>query len=91
MGYPGRTYRNHTAVEIESDLESMVKRIAEFKDIIDFVEKASQGNKEAEIRYASMVKGLYNSLKNMEGKVEGMKKIDLIAKKKNRKRSSWPG
>ncbi|MDD8019812.1 MAG: S46 family peptidase [Acidobacteriota bacterium] len=82
MGYPGRTYRNYTTVEIQSDLNSMVKRIEDFKDIIKFIEKASQGDKETEIRYAGMLKGLYNSLKNMEGKVEGMKKIDLITRKK---------
>ena len=82
MGYPGRTYRNYTVTEIEHDLNSMVKRIDEFKDIISFIENASKGDKETEIRYANMLKGLYNSLKNMEGKVEGMKKIDLIAKKK---------
>lgn len=91
MGYPGRTYRNYTAVEIEFDLNSMVKRLAEFKDIINFIEKASQSDKETEIRYAGMLKGLYNSLKNMEGKVEGMKKIDLIAKKKEQEKEfmSW--
>jgi len=86
MGYPGRTYRNYTAAEIESDLNSMVKRIDEYKDIIKFIETASKGDKETEIRYASMLKGLYNSLKNMEGKVEGMKKIDLIARKKEQEK-----
>ncbi|HOJ26418.1 MAG TPA: S46 family peptidase [Candidatus Saccharicenans sp.] len=86
MGYPGRTYRNYTAAEIESDLNSMVKRIDEYKDIIKFIETASKGNKETEIRYASMLKGLYNSLKNMEGKVEGMKKIDLIVRKKEQEK-----
>ncbi|MGQ9801219.1 MAG: S46 family peptidase [Candidatus Saccharicenans sp.] len=91
MGYPGRTYRNYTATEIEYDFNSMVKRMAEFQDIINFIENASKGDKETEIRYASMLKGLYNSLKNMQGKVEGMKKIDLIAKKKEQEKEllSW--
>lgn len=86
MGYPGRTYRNYTACEIEYDFNSMVKRIDEFKDIISFIENASKGDKETEIRYASMLKGLYNSLKNMQGKIEGMKKVDLIAKKKEQEK-----
>lgn len=86
MGYPGRTYRNYTAAEIEYDFNSMVKRMAEFQDIINFIENASKGDKETEIRYASMLKGLYNSLKNMQGKIEGMKKVDLIAKKKEQEK-----
>ncbi|MGB9906779.1 MAG: S46 family peptidase [Candidatus Saccharicenans sp.] len=91
MGYPGRTYRNNLAVEIEYDFNAMVKRMAEFQDIINFIEGASKGDKETEIRYASMLKGLYNSLKNMQGKVEGMKKVDLIAKKKEQEKEllSW--
>lgn len=86
MGYPGRTYRNNLAVEIEYDFNAMVKRMAEFQDIINFIESASKGDKETEIRYASMLKGLYNSLKNMQGKVEGMKKVDLIARKKEQEK-----
>ncbi|MGB9764020.1 MAG: S46 family peptidase [Candidatus Saccharicenans sp.] len=86
MGYPGRTYRNNLAVEIEYDFNAMVRRISEFQDIINFIEGASKGDKETEIRYASMLKGLYNSLKNMQGKVEGMKKVDLIAKKKEQEK-----
>ncbi|MDI6699271.1 MAG: S46 family peptidase [Candidatus Saccharicenans sp.] len=86
MGYPGRTYRNNLAVEIENDLNAMVKRMAEFQDIISFIEAASKGDKETEIRYASMLKGLYNSLKNMQGKVEGMKKVDLLARKKQQEK-----
>jgi len=86
MGYPGRTYRNYTSYEVEFDLNSMVRRMAEFQDIINFLENASKGDKETEIRYASLLKGLYNSLKNMQGKVEGMKKIDLIARKKDQEK-----
>lgn len=82
MGYPGRTYRNNMAVEIEYDFNSMVRRMAEFQDIINFIETVTRGDKEKEIRYSNMLKGLYNSLKNMQGKVEGMKKVNLIARKR---------
>ncbi len=86
MGYPGRTYRNNPAVEIEYDFNAMVRRMAEFQDIINFIEAASKGDKETEIRYASMLRGLYNSLKNMQGKVEGLKKVDLITRKKEQEK-----
>ncbi len=86
MGYPGRTYRNNLSVEVEYDFNAMVKRMQDFKDIINFIESASKGDKETEIRYASMLKGLYNSLKNMRGKVEGMGKVSLITRKKEQEK-----
>jgi hypothetical protein len=81
MGYPGRTYRNNTASEIRFDAESMKLRMAYFKDIIAFFEEAGRSDKEVEIRYANLVKGLYNSLKNYQGKLEGFDKIGLLDRK----------
>jgi hypothetical protein len=83
MGYPGRTYHNYTLSELKLDRETIGRRIAEFKEIIAFFEKAGQGHRDVEIKYAGLVKGLYNALKNMQGKVEGMDKIDLFGKKKS--------
>ena len=82
MGYPGRTFRNYTLSELELDKESLQRRLELFKDIIAFYERAGQGNREIEIKYAGLVKGLYNSLKNMQGKLEGMSKVDLFGRKK---------
>ena len=81
MGYPGRTYRNYTLAEVKFDRDALVRRVDQFKEMIAFFEKAGQGKRDVEIKYASLVKGLYNSLKNMQGKIEGMEKIDLFGKK----------
>ena len=81
MGYPGRTYRNYALPELKSDQESMAKRIKDIQDLIGFYETAGKTDKEVEIRYASLVKGLYNGLKNMQGKLEGFVKYDLVTKK----------
>lgn len=93
MGYPGRTFRNFTLSELEFDKESLRRRVDQFKDIIAFYEKAGQGNRDIEIKYASLVKGLYNSLKNMQGKLEGMDKFDLFGRKKAAEQEfiSWVG
>jgi len=93
MGYPGRTFRNYTLSELEFDRESLQRRLDQFKDIIAFYEKAGQGNRSVEIKYAGLVKGLYNSLKNMQGKLEGMDKFDLIGKKKTSEQEfrGWVG
>jgi len=81
MGYPGRTYRNYALAELKADQENMARRIRDIQDIIGFYEAAGKSDKEIEIRYAGQVKGLYNGLKNMQGKLEGFVKYDLTAKK----------
>jgi hypothetical protein len=81
MGYPGRTYRNYALAELKADQENMAARIKDAQDLIAFYEAAGKSDKEIEIRYAGLVKGLYNGLKNRQGKLEGFVKYDLVAKK----------
>ena len=81
MGYPGVTFRNYTLAELKMDMDALGRRIADFQDTIAFFEAAGKSNKEVEIRYASRVKGLYNGLKNYQGKLEGLQKFGLIGKK----------
>ena len=81
MGYPGRTSRNATLIELRSEMVSMAKRIKDMMDTVAFFEKAGKSDKEVEIRYAGRVKGTSNGLKNFQGKLEGMQKIDLVGKK----------
>jgi hypothetical protein len=81
MGYPGRTYRNYALAELKADQENMAKRIKDIQDLIGFYEAAGKSDKEIEIRYAGQVKGLYNGLKNMQGKLEGFVKYGLVTKK----------
>jgi hypothetical protein len=82
MGYPGRTYRNQTLSELELDIDFMKIRKELYQNIIAFLEKAGEQSRSVQIKYASKIKGLNNSLKNYQGKIEGMGKIGLIGKKK---------
>ncbi len=81
MGYPGRTYRNYALAELKADQENMAQRIKDTQELISFYEAAGKADKEVEIRYAGLVKGLYNGLKNRQGKLEGFVKYGLVAKK----------
>ena len=81
MGFPGRTYRNYALGELKSDMDSMGRRIKDNQDLIAFYEAAGKSDKEVEIRYAARVKGLYNGLKNLQGKLEGLQKYDLLTRK----------
>jgi hypothetical protein len=93
MGYPGRTYRHETLAEVRFDREGMVRRMEQYKDIISFYENAGRGNREVEIKYASLVRGLNNVLKNYQGKIEGLDKISLFTKKENYEKDfmNWVG
>ncbi|MFW6160958.1 MAG: S46 family peptidase, partial [Acidobacteriota bacterium] len=83
MGYPGRTYRNNTSAEVSFDMENMKERMEIFKKIIAFLEEAGKDKREIQIKYAGKIRGLNNSLKNYQGKLEGMEKIKLHEKKKD--------
>ena len=86
MGFPGRTYRNYSLSELESDIDYMKKRITLYSDIIVFLEKAGENNREIQIKYARSVKGLNNSLKNYRGKIEGMENIAILDKKNDQEK-----
>ena len=81
MGFPGRTYRNYTLSELESDIDDIKKRITLYADIINFLEKAGENRRDIQIKYARSIKGLNNSLKNYRGKIEGMENIAILDKK----------
>jgi hypothetical protein len=78
MGYPGRTYRNNTLVELDFDFENMRQRLDLYKDVIAFLEKAGKDDRDVQIKYAGIIKGLNNGLKNYQGKLEGIEKIGLL-------------
>ena len=86
MGYPGRTYRNYTLSELKFDLDNMRESISSRQDTIAFLEQAGRGNRSVEIKYASTIKGLNNGLKNYQGKLEGMQKAGILAKKEQQEK-----
>jgi hypothetical protein len=82
MGYPGTTQRNYTASEFRFEVENMEQTIDLYKSRIDFFEKAGKDDLDIRIKYAAVVKGLNNGLKNRLGKLEGFKKYSTAEKKK---------
>jgi len=81
-GYPGRTSRHATAREMKELLQWSYPRIARrYKDMLAILADLSKGSKETEIRVATRVRGLANSMKNREGIIEGARKGKLLEKK----------
>ncbi|MFC2089057.1 S46 family peptidase, partial [Calditrichota bacterium] len=82
MGYPGKTYRNYSTPELLFDIEKLKTNIKERLEYISFFEEAGKKGTALEIKYASMLRSLYNGLKNYRGKLEAFAKADLVNVKK---------
>jgi len=80
MGYPGRTFRNQTVAETRSALDDLAEQVAQSKELIAFFEKAGQDDRAIQIKYAARLKGLYNRLKNIEGKLDGFARFAVLDK-----------
>ncbi|AWF81215.1 dipeptidyl-peptidase 7 [Microbulbifer sp. A4B17] len=81
-GYPGRTNRYRTAQEVESNFNwyypNMQRVLGEWSETIG---AATADNKDAELKYASLVAGLNNYSKNFTGMMEGYQRSDLLQRK----------
>lgn len=82
-GFPGTTDRSRTADEAAFAFETLYpiqqRQLAEYSDAIT---SATAGNRDAEIRYASILKGSDNYKKKLLGQIAGADAIGLIDKKR---------
>lgn len=79
-GYPGRTSRYKLPAEIRFARDvSYPARVSESKADIAAIAVATQGNANAEVRYANVVKGINNGLKKTEGLLDGFARKDIAA------------
>ena len=79
-GYPGRTSRYKLPEEIRFARDvSYPKRVTEAKADVATINAATEGNPDAQVRYASVVKSINNGLKKTEGLVEGFHRKDIAA------------
>ncbi|MDD5363329.1 MAG: S46 family peptidase [Ignavibacteria bacterium] len=82
LGFPGQTTRYRTSNSIEwNQNKNYPYSIKDFKEIIALAGEMTKNDKAGEIKVASFVKGLANTMKNFEGKVSGMKKTNYLQKK----------
>lgn len=79
-GYPGTTSRYKLPEEIRFARDvSYPARVAEAKSDLSVIAAATQGNANAEVRYASVVKSINNRLKKTEGLLAGFARKDIAA------------
>ena len=78
-GYPGRTFRYKTADEVRFYRDFYYPtNIRYYAQTIDLLESAGKNNRDVQIKNASRIKGLANSLKNYTSVNEGFVKDHIV-------------
>lgn len=78
-GYPGRTFRYKTAGEVRHYKEFVYPtNIRYFTDVMRLLEEAGKDSRDIQIRNASRIKSLANSLKNNTSVNEGFTKDRIV-------------
>ena len=87
-GYPGRTFRYKTADEVR-EYQDFVYPIAirYFTEVIRTLEAQGKGSRDIQIKNASRVKGLNNSLKNYQSVNEGFVRDRILASRIEREKA----
>lgn len=83
LGYPGSTYRHRPSQFVDYQYKYQLPYVSDvFEYKINTMLSISKGDAELELKYASPIKGLANTMKNYKGKIEGLRKIQLVEQKK---------
>jgi len=82
IGYPGFTTRYRTSNSANWNYKyNYPSAIKNFQEVIDLLDETTKISPEGRLKVANQKTGLANVLKNYQGKVEAMKKINFIRKK----------
>ncbi|MCA3255395.1 MAG: S46 family peptidase, partial [Alphaproteobacteria bacterium] len=81
-GFPGTTNRHRTAAEAKAFFSRLYPRQQKLtSDYVDQITALTAGDADAAIRYASILRGLANTKKNLGSQLAGAEAIDLQNKK----------
>ena len=87
LGYPGRTYRHATSPFLAYEEEVRMPYVADWYGWqIDLMEKLGQADRAVALKHAARIKGLANTMKNYRGKLQGMKRVGIVAGKRDEER-----
>ena len=82
LGYPGRTFRHRPSQYMKYQQDYLLPYISNlYQYAIETMHEISAGNKELTLAFANRIKGLANTMKNYQGKIKGLKKINLFVEK----------
>jgi len=82
LGYPGRTYRHKTSHYLSLHQTAYLPFISKHFDwLIARMEQAGENDRSIQLLYADDIKSYANTTKNFKGKVQGMRRLELVAQK----------
>jgi len=83
LGYPGRTFRHAASPFLAYEEEVRMPYVADWYGWqIDLLEKMGEADRTVAIKHAARIKGLANTMKNYRGKLQGMKRIGIVERKR---------
>jgi len=83
LGYPGRTYRHRTSHYLEYEEQYRMPYVANLYEWqIGVMEEMGKDDRALAIKFDSRIKGLANVMKNYRGKLQGMRRLHLVDKKR---------
>jgi hypothetical protein len=83
LGYPGRTFRHYPASYLEYQRDQLLPITSQTYDwLIEAIDRLGATDPEAKIRMASRQKSLANVTKNYKGKIQGLRRVDIIGQKR---------
>ncbi|MBN2198792.1 MAG: S46 family peptidase [Candidatus Aminicenantes bacterium] len=82
-GYPGRTFRHMSSHYLAFEQDIRMPYIVDwYGHQIKLMEKMSETDRETALTLSGRIKGLANTMKNYQGKLLGLKRLGLLAKKR---------
>lgn len=82
IGYPGSTTRYRSSNSVKWNLEYTYPfYIKNFSEIISLADELTKNDPAGKLKVANLIKGLANTMKNYQGKVDGMKKTHFLQNK----------
>lgn len=82
LGYPGRTFRHRTSHYLSFEQDVRLPYVADINEwMIDEMRSAGKSDRSIAIKFDSRIKSLANVKKNFQGKMKGMYRLELVAKK----------
>jgi hypothetical protein len=83
LGYPGRTYRNQPSQFLSYQNDYILPYISSWYDYqIAAMQKVAGNDKEKQLAYSSRIKSLANVTKNYKGKMQGLRRTDILDQRK---------
>jgi len=79
MGYPGRTYRHMPAEYLTYQQKYVLPLISEWYDEqIDILKRDAGDDENLQLKYAGRIASLSNVTKNFKGKMQGLRRTDIL-------------